>query len=119
MPAYRFGDVVLGSDSPDFIAVVAHAHANKVRPTCVCKDPGPPMYIAHFGNQYLIKRMPYSGVSHSPECDSFETPSELSGRGNLDGSAIQREDDGLVSLKFDFSLSRREAATARGEAKEK
>jgi hypothetical protein len=120
MAAYRFGDVVLGPDSPDFHAVVAQAYANKVRPTCVCRDPdGPPMYIAHLGDQYLIKRMPYSGVSHSPDCDSFEAPGELSGRGNLDGSAIQRADNGLVSLKFDFSLSHHGSPSARGAPTEK
>jgi hypothetical protein len=71
------------------------------------------MYIAHVGDNYYIKRMPNSGVEHAAGCVSYETPAELSGRGEVDGSAIQQGDDGNVTLKFQFSLSK------KGDAVEK
>jgi uncharacterized protein DUF1173 len=37
------------------------------------------MYIAHFANQYLVKRMPYSGISHAVDRDSFEAPPSFPG----------------------------------------
>jgi Protein of unknown function (DUF1173) len=119
MTAYRFGDVTLTPDSPDFPATLVRAYTDRIRPVCTCKEPGPEMYIAHFGNQYLVKRMPYSGISHAAECDSFEAPPELSGRGILNGTAIQRTDEGTTALKFDFSLSRNGVAANRGAATEK
>jgi hypothetical protein len=119
MTAYRFGDVTLTPDSPDFLATVVRAYTDRIRPVCTCKDPGPEMYIAHFGNQYLVKRMPYSGISHAAECDSFEAPPELSGRGILNGTAIQRTEEGTTALKFDFSLSRNGVAANRVAATEK
>jgi hypothetical protein len=119
MTAYRIGDVTLTPDSPDFLATVVRAYTDRIRPVCTCKDPGPEMYIAHFGNQYLVKRMPYSGISHTAECDSFEAPPELSGRGILNGTAIQRTEEGTTALKFDFSLSRNGVAANRGAATEK
>jgi hypothetical protein len=43
MTAYRFGDIVLAHDSPDFLATVVRAYTERIRPVCTCKEPGPEM----------------------------------------------------------------------------
>jgi hypothetical protein len=66
------------------------------------------MYIARLGDQFLIKRMPFTGTEHDPACESFEPPYELSGLGALMGSAIQLDPaTGMAALKLEFSLSKR------------
>ena len=76
------------------------------------------MYIARSGDHYIIKRMPNSGSQHHVECDSYEPPAELSGLGEVSGSAIQEDiESGLTALKLDFSLSKtggRKAPVASG-----
>ena len=62
------------------------------------------MYIAHLEKAYVIKRMPYSGANHGPGCESYEAPPGLSGRGEVDGQAIEHDDEGTVNLKLAFSL---------------
>lgn len=77
------------------------------RPLCPCKTPGVEMYIAKIGDQYIVKRMPNSGALHSPECDSYEPPPELSGLGEVLGSAIRENtEDGLTDLRFGFSMAK-------------
>jgi hypothetical protein len=51
--------------------------------------------------------MPGTGQSHHPECDSYEIPSELSGRGAIQNMAVIEDDQtGLTTLKLNFSLSK-------------
>ena len=119
MATFRFGDHLLSHNQDGFQAALAEAYRAKLKPECMCREPHPLMYVCHYGDQYLIKRMPYSGVSHAPDCDSFESPAELSGRGNLDGTAIQREEDGITSLKFEFSLAKNGKIAQRGAPSEK
>jgi hypothetical protein len=106
MARYKIGEIETSPDSPDFLGLVERAYKDRLRPLCLCREPGIPMYIAHFEQGFLIKRMPDSGEEHAANCDSFETPAVLSGRGEVDGSAIQEDDAGLVNLKFAFSLRR-------------
>ena len=64
-----------------------------------------PMYIAQLGEHLVLKRMPNSGKAHAPDCDSFEPPPELSGLGQVMGSAIREDPDaGLTTLKLDLNL---------------
>ena len=35
--------------------------ATKLRPLCLCRSPGVPMYVARIGDQFVVKRMPLSG----------------------------------------------------------
>jgi hypothetical protein len=118
MQTFRFKTEVIGADDPRLPAALAAAHAEKLRPLCTCRSAGVPMYVARNGDGYLIKRMPYSGGQHGFECDSFEPPPELSGLGEVSGSAIQEDvDSGLTALKLDFSLSKtgsRKAPVASG-----
>jgi hypothetical protein len=65
------------------------------------------MYIANIGGKYVVKRMPDTGPLHAPGCESYEPPPELSGLGEVLGSAIKENtDSGMSELRFDFSLSR-------------
>jgi len=85
-----------------------NAYMQKIRPYCLCRPNGVAMYIAKVNNSYILKRMPNSGGNHSPDCMSYEPPHELSGLGEVLGQAIQEnEDNGSVSLKLDFSLTKR------------
>jgi hypothetical protein len=75
------------------------------------------MYVAKVDDKYLIKRMPNSGSGHAPACDSYEPPPELSGLGQVIGSAIQENpDEGTTALKFDFALSKGPADPRRHRA---
>lgn len=102
--------------------ILAAAYEQRQRPLCTCKNPHSEMYIAKIAIpkylqqsdqeapknfKYLVKRMPDTGEKHSAECVSYEIPVELSGLGQLSGTAIQENiEDGITSLKFDFSLSK-------------
>lgn len=116
------GGETVSAEAPDLEARLAGAHRRKERPSCLCRDSGVPMYVARIGPRYFLKRMPLTGPQHDPACDSYEPPPELSGRGEVAGSAIDESaDDGVTRLKLDFSLSRtgkRSAAPASAEAGE-
>ena len=86
---------------------LAQKYKAKQRPLCPCREPGLEMYIAKINGKYVVKRIPNTGVLHSPECDSYEPPPELSGLGEVLGSAIQEDtDSGLTELKFGFSMTK-------------
>lgn len=98
---------VYGSNDPHLQGALAKAHAGKIRPICMCYQPGVPMYIARMGELYVIKRMPDSGGTHSPHCESYEPPPELSGLGEVMGQAIKEDlETGTVALKLDFALNK-------------
>ncbi|AOJ79205.1 hypothetical protein WS86_00230 (plasmid) [Burkholderia savannae] len=113
MTIYQIGSQSIHADDPNLPEVLATAYAQKVRPLCLCRRPGIEMYIAKIEGRHVIKRMPNSGSTHfsgdanRPECDSYESPPELSGLGQVIGSAIQENpDEGTTVLKFNFSLSK-------------
>ncbi|RWE12555.1 MAG: DUF1173 domain-containing protein [Mesorhizobium sp.] len=107
MRRFRIADQVIEEAVSNLQAVLADAHQRKIRPLCLCREPGSAMYIAQVGDHYIVKRMPSSGGGHDPSCSSYDPPDELSGLGMLMGSAIQVDSEsGLASLKLDFSLSK-------------
>jgi len=108
MSQYSISDRVYAKSSPDLKPALLKAYQAKERPLCMCKSNGIPMYIAkHPNGELLIKRMPNTGFLHHPDCDSFEIPAELSGRGAIDSKAIAEDQDtGLTALKLDFSMSK-------------
>ncbi len=118
MQAFRFHHEVLNADDPRLAAALAASHGSKLRPLCTCQSAGVPMYVARSGDHFIIKRMPNSGSEHHLDCDSYEPPAELSGLGEVSGSAIQEDiESGLTALKLDFSLSKsggRKAPVASG-----
>jgi hypothetical protein len=107
MHEYRFDDVLVAANADDLQGYLADAHGEKVRPMCMCTPAGVPMYVAKVGAHYVIKRMPNTGGTHAPDCASYEPPAELSGLGEVKGGAIQENiEDGITTLKLDFSLSK-------------
>ena len=94
-------------DDAGFDEVVSAAHATHLRPLCLCLVEGIEMYVARLGDGYLIKRMPYTGNHHAPDCPSYEPPAEFSGLGQVLGSAITEDPvNGVTALKLGFSMSK-------------
>ena len=105
---FGVGGKVFSEVEPGAEALLAAAHTAKQRPQCLCLDAGVPMYIAHVGDRFIVKRMPNTGHLHAPECPSFDPPAELSGLGEVAGSAIQEDlATGATTLRLDFTLAKR------------
>lgn len=108
MQRLAVADNVFSEEDPGAEALLVAAHASKQRPRCLCTADGVPMYTAHFGERIIVKRMPNTGHLHAPECPSFDPPPELSGLGEVAGSAIQEDPaSGATTLRLDFTLSKR------------
>jgi hypothetical protein len=99
------GNAITGND-PRLPEILATLHGQKFRPRCLCTEPPPEMYIAKLGTRYLLKRMPNTGSSHGPACDSFEPPPELSGLGEALPAIQENVEDGTTALKLGFSLTK-------------
>ena len=114
MGVYLLDNQRLRSDDDSTLQIaLAKSYESKIRPLCLCTEPGIPMYVARAHGKYWVKRMPNSGSTHLPTCETYEPPAELSGLGEVMGSAIQENpDEGTASFKFDFSLSKNGSRTA-------
>jgi hypothetical protein len=119
MTRYSIGGTEYDSNGLTFQAALESAYKSRVRPICLCCEPGLPMYIAHLETAYVIKRMPDSGASHGSGCESYEAPPGLSGRGEVDGQAIEHDDEGTVNLKLAFSLRHNNPAEMENESTSK
>lgn len=109
MARYLFQDYVSSPDASNWHAVLVRAHAAKIRPVCLCKSKGEgaQMYIAKHRESCFIKRMPFSGVAHAPHCEHYEPPSELSGLGQVNGTAIREDaESNAMVLSLDFALTK-------------
>jgi hypothetical protein len=107
MSTYRIGEQIIKHEDDNFHALLATVHGIKKRPFCLCRPIGIEMYISKVDGKYIVKRMPNTGGEHAATCDSYEAPPELSGLGEVMGSAIQENpDDEKTVLKFDFSLTK-------------
>jgi hypothetical protein len=107
MRRFKLGDQIIEEAAPDLQVTLPDAYRKRIRPLCLCTEGGLSMYIAHVGDQYIIKRMPMSGGEHDPACPSYEPPDELSGLGVLMGSAIQVDpESGMSALKVAFSVTK-------------
>ena len=108
MQQMTVADTVFSDGAPGIEALLGAAYTAKQRPRCLCTEAGIPMYIAHVGERLIVKRMPNTGHLHAPECPSFEPPAELSGLGEVAGSAIQEDlASGATTLRLDFTLAKR------------
>ena len=65
MTRYSISGTEYVSNGLNFQAALEAAYKSRVRPICLCAEPGLPMYIAHLETTYVIKRMPDSGDSHA------------------------------------------------------
>ncbi len=97
----------IDSDNPALQSILESVYASKERPLCMCKKPAIPMYLSKIHGVYYVKRMPDSGSHHTVSCESYEPPPELSGLGQVLGTAIQEDlTTGETNLKLDFALSK-------------
>lgn len=93
-----------------FADAVAQAHACHRRLRCLCQADGVEMYVARLApphGGYAVKRLPDTGWHHAPACPSYAPPAELSGLGQVLGSAIAEDPTtGETTLALDFALSK-------------
>ncbi|POP54465.1 hypothetical protein C0068_01380 [Zhongshania marina] len=107
MTDYLFFGAAVSKIDDDFQDYLQRAHTESHHPLCLCKSPPVPMYVSRVNNSYILKRMPNKGSEHHPDCDSYEIPVGLSGRGLVQNRAIVEDhDSGLTSLKLAFPLSK-------------
>ncbi|MFC3058421.1 DUF1173 family protein [Paenirhodobacter populi] len=107
MRQFDVNGVVFDEDSPVLQAALADAWQARIRPLCLCRKPGVPTYVARIGDQYLIKRMPLSGVDHEGSCEAHADPWEVGTLDPVVGTGIRRNaETGEVTLRLDFSLSK-------------
>jgi hypothetical protein len=111
-----YGHRITHTNNSDVQQLLAAAHTDRVRPLCMCRPDGVAMYVAKIGpDKYVIKRMPDSGLAHTHRCASYLPPEELSGLGQVLGSAITEEaDSGLTAIKLGFRMSKAERAAPVG-----
>lgn len=113
MRRFEIGGEIVEERAGDFFERLAAAHEKKLRPSCLCRIPGLPMYVARIADHLVIKRMPLTGGAHDPQCESYEPPYELTGLGSLIGSAIQIDAaTGAAALRLDFSMTKRASRSA-------
>lgn len=108
MSIYAYEGSRFEAGSQEAQSILRKAHAAKRRPHCLCvPGDGPPMYVAKIEERFVLKRMPGTGAMHAGTCESFEPPAELTGLGDVIGSAIQLDpESGNTNLKLDFSLKK-------------
>lgn len=105
--AYLIAGQQFRTDSPGFAEAIAAAHAEHHWPRCLCLHGGIEMYVARLGDGFIVKRMPDTGSQHAPDCPSYESPPELSGLGQVLGSAINEDPaTGETTLNLGFSMSK-------------
>jgi hypothetical protein len=110
MSLYLFGSTRLSSEDEGFAQALAAAHADRLRPKCLCLVQGIEMYVARLAGTddgFIVKRMPGTGSRHAPDCASYEPPPEASGLGQVLGTAIQEDPaTGETALRLGFSMSK-------------
>lgn len=95
------------ADEPGLERALAAAYDDRIRPLCLCCDPAVPVYITRLGGTFVLKRMPFTGSQHAVGCTHYEPREELSGLGEVLGTAISEDPDtGVTQLRVGFSLSK-------------
>ncbi|MDB5924114.1 MAG: hypothetical protein JWN13_3050, partial [Betaproteobacteria bacterium] len=90
---------------PQLQTALASVYETPERPRCMCVRGGVEMYVAK--HRFLVvKRMPETGSLHNPMCPSYEPELQLSGLGELMGSAVMNRSPECVELRVDFPLAR-------------
>ena len=96
-----------GPDEHGLERALDAAYDDRIRPLCLCCDPAVPVYITRLGGTFVLKRMPFTGSQHAVGCTHYEPPAELSGLGEVLGTAISEDPDtGVTQLRVGFSLSK-------------
>lgn len=98
---------------------LAAAYDGRVRPLCLCSQPPIPVYVARLGETFVLKRMPFTGSQHAVACSHYESPADLSGPGEVLGTAMsEKPDTGVTQLHVSFALSKggpRRVASGSGQ----
>lgn len=103
---YLLGSQEFDGRDPGLEGGLAAAHAAKERPLCLCSPLRPPLYIARLDGNFVLKRMPFTGAQHDADCDHYDPPPELSGAGQVIGSAVKESEDGTTAISLDFALAK-------------
>jgi hypothetical protein len=115
---FAIAGVEYDADDPGLQAVLSRIHESPERPRCLCVTGGVEMYVARH-RQFVVKRMPGSGMRHHPGCPSFEPDAQQSGLGELVGEAVLEPTPGSFELRVNFPWSRVAGrAVPRGEPEE-
>lgn len=102
---YLINEKILTKQNKNYESELAAAYDNKHRPACICMTPSVEMYIAKIGSLHYIKRMPFTGHLHHPQCESYELSPNLHGRGDVcDRAIVEDIDSGATKLTLDFTL---------------
>lgn len=107
VPRYALGDELVSPGSVGFEEALAKGQLRHVRPRCLCQPEGVPMYIARLRDGFIVKRMPFTGHCHAPDCGSYEPPLEMSGRGEVAPAIREDLTTGCTALRVDFALCQR------------
>ncbi len=102
------GRRIESQSSPDAREILAAAHADRIRPLCLCTGSGVPMYVARVGaERFIVKRMPDTGIAHAVDCPSYLPPEYLSGLGQVLGGAIlENGETGVTALRLGFRMAK-------------
>ena len=114
MGIYLFGSHTYSADDAAWQQVLRKAYAVTLRPVCRCVGgpEAPSLYIAMIAGSYVLKRLPFSGPLHGSHCAHYEPPPELSGLGQVNGSAIREDVDAEgTMLALDFALTKGRSRT--------
>lgn len=107
MVAYLVRDKIVEKGSAEWENLLPSLHRTSDRPSCLCRPEGIPMYVICLDGRYYIKRMPNTGGDHDPGCSSYEPPAELSGLGQVLGTAIVEDAEiGTTALRLQFSMTK-------------
>jgi hypothetical protein len=111
---YIINGRLVSKTAPDWQPILKDAYNAKIHPLCGCKQLNhPKLYISKFLESFVLKRMPFSGATHSVECDHYEQPAEISGMSQIDGTAIKvNTTTDMTTLSLDFPLKKGVARTA-------
>jgi hypothetical protein len=92
------------SHNPAAVAVLRDARLHGHHPECLCRGEASPilLYVANWGDRFLLKRMPGTGPDHHPRCPSYGGVSPTA-RSLYDDAAL-REIDGRVRIALDAPL---------------
>ena len=117
--SYMIDDVCYDADDACFQDALTEVYALRLRPLCMCRPEGLPMYVANSHGRLVVKRMPMTGRSHDPSCNAYEPPDEVGGLGQLRGAAIQEDPEAgvtILNLGFPFTKGAVRKAPTPSEA---
>ena len=93
------------SDQPGFHEALAELTPPR-RVFCMCKSPAVEMSVHLVRGAYHLWCMPNTAGKHASDCSHYEPPLSISGKAQVMGSAIDESQEGEVTLRLDFPLTK-------------